>query len=143
MNASTAIEYPHVVLIAPASPELLRRAKTASGVEQFVPKRDLQLAIGTLDVKGGHQRVSIPPKAGHRRDSRLSANNFVSVSQQLVFDLQWTAHAHIRGLVAKRWLAVLDAHDTTLHRVSTRAESARLSIQYPFARKVGLFLSDP
>jgi hypothetical protein len=92
MNASTTLEYPHVVLISPTSPELLRRAQTASGVEQFVPKRDLH---------------------------------------------------HKRSLVAKRWLAVLDSHDTTLHRVSTRAESARLSIQYPFARKVGLFSSGP
>ena len=48
-HGSIAIEDPNVVLASPACSELFHSPKTASGVHQLVPKRNLQVAVGIAE----------------------------------------------------------------------------------------------
>ena len=123
-NASAPIEYPNVVLLLPGSPELFDRSKTASTVDQFVPKGDPHFTVGTLDSPPGYQRLSFPPKVSQRRHSILGGPDVAPVRLQLVLVLQGAARANKRGLVPEGWIAVLDSHDTALDGGSARAEAA-------------------
>src|SRR5205823_3689477 len=86
--------------------------------------------VGALRSKRDHQSVPIPPKA-----ASLSGG-LQFIRPQLVFVLDRSAPRHKRRLVMKRRLAMRDAPDTAAHAVSARAESAGLSVQDPFARKI-------
>ena len=142
-RASTPIEYPNVVLLLPGSPELFDRSKTASTVDQFVPKGDPHFTVGTLDSPPGYQRLSFPPKVRQRRHSVLSGADVAPVRLQLVLVLQRAARGNKRCLVPEGWIAVLDSHDTALHGGSAGAEGTGLPVQRPLAGKIGLLLGDP
>src|SRR5438876_7618021 len=87
-NALAPIEYPNVVLLLPGSPELFYRSKTASTVDQFVPKGGPHFTVGTLDSPPGYQRLSFPPKVGQRCHSVLNGADFAPIRLQLVLVLQ-------------------------------------------------------
>ena len=142
-NASAPIEYPNIVLLLPGSAELFDHSKTASTVDQFVPKGDPHFTVGTLDSRPGYQRLSFPPKVRQRRHSVLGGADVAPVGLQLVLILQGAVRANKRGLVAEGWIAVFDSDDTALHGGSAGAERAGLPVQCPFAGKIGLLLRDP
>src|SRR5689334_13880706 len=78
-NASAALKYPNVVLVAAASTDLFDGSKTAAGIEQFVSKNNLHLAIGALNSRTEYQRLCFPSKAGRDRHALLRAGDFASV----------------------------------------------------------------
>jgi len=138
--ARDKIEYPDVVLLLPGSPELFDRSKTASTVDQFVPKRDSHFTVGALDSPPGYQCLSFPPKVRQNRHSVLGGADVTAVRLQFVVVLQGAARTDKRRLVPEAWIAMLDSHDTALYGGSARAEGAGLPVQCPFAGKIRLLL---
>src|SRR3989441_4198543 len=139
-NASAPIEYPNVVLLLPGSAELFDRSKTASTVDQFVPKGDPRFTVGTLDSPPGHQRLCFPPKVRQRRHSVLDGADVAPVRLQLVLVLQTAARGNKRCLVPEGWIAVLDSHDTARDGGSAGAEGAGLPGQCPCVGTIVLVL---
>jgi len=140
---SAALEYPNVVLVSTGSTDLFNGSKAAAGVDQFVSKNDLHLAIGALNSRTEDQDVSFPSKARRGCHALLRAGDFASIILKLQLVLHGTGLALQCGLVSKRRIAVLDSHLTALDPGGREAQSTCLSIQGPFARKVGLYLCKP
>src|SRR6266508_2173187 len=120
---SAAVKHPHVVLVAPASSNALGLSKTSAAVEQLVAKGDLHLAGGTLDPAREYEHVAVPPK---RR-----AVDLALVRRQVEFERDRIASRHVRGLVAKRRIAVLDADGAALDPGCCGAERAPLPVEHP------------
>src|SRR5262249_2959651 len=141
--ASAALEYPDVVQVAAGSTDLFHGSKTAAGVEQFVSKNDLHLAIRALNSRTDYERLPLPAKLGRRGHALLRAGDFATVCLKLEFVLHRIGLAFKYGLVSKCRVTVLDSHVTAPDRGGGGAESTCLSIQGPFAGKVRLSLRKP
>ena len=105
-------------------------------VHQFVPKRDLQLAVGIRE----QERVSFPPEVGPVRQFFLSAAAFW-FRHQLECRLHRTGVTHKLALVSKLWIPVLDPNDTRPDCVGAGTQSTGLPVQDPFAGKIRLRLN--
>src|SRR5262245_52389587 len=114
------------------------RSKASSCLDQVVAKRASLVSIWTLGSHRHHQRAPAPVEARYRLDVPARGHHVASIRRQLVLVLEWLAGPPGKGaLAAKRWFTVLDSQETALHRVSARAERARLSVENPFPGEVG------
>lgn len=137
-----AIEDPNVVLISAASAQLFDGTKTVPLIDEFISKRNAQVTVRKLNSRGEQEGFACPAKVRRRLHALLTANDFISIRRQLEFDLHLTALARKCRLVVKCGITMLDARNTSMDRAGRRAKRAGLSVEYPFAREVGLLLRD-